>query len=135
MVPETVTLPPGVSVWPVAMTKAVVPPFTDAETGKPLGRVVVMGDDADRVDETPLTTTMEPDAVAGIEYVVPETVTALPGARVWPGAIEKAVVPSFTSALIVFWLSPSARVGEGPEIVEVAPFTTKIEPDAVAGIE
>lgn len=95
-----------------------------------------MGSEGARVDDTPLTTSTEPDAVAGMEYVVPEIVIAEPSATVCPGAMEKAVAPSFTVALTTFCCPlPIVRTGDEAERVEVAPFTTRIEPDAEEGIE
>ena len=86
------------------------------------------------VEVAPLTTRTEPEAVTGIENVVPETVTAFPGATVCPGATTNAVVPLMMEALILLCASRE-MTGVGPENVEVAPLTTRTEPDAAEGME
>lgn len=101
MVPETVIAVPGAKVCPGATAKAVVPSFIVALiVSCPL--IVRAGVGLGRVEEVPSTTMIEPDAAGGMEKVVPETVTAVPGASVWPGATTKAVVPSLIDALILF---------------------------------
>lgn len=137
MVPDTVMAEPGATVCPGAITKAAVPSFTVALTtfcSPP--PTVRTGDGPERVDVAPFTTRTEPDAEDGIEYVVPDTVIAEPGARVCSGAIANAVVPSLIVALTTFCSPPpTVRAGADLARVDVAPLTTSTEPDAGAGIE
>jgi hypothetical protein len=109
VVPETVTTPPWVRVWPGAMTNAVDEPATLAVIVWPL-RVRIgcpVWLDA-RVRVTPLTTAMEPsDAMLN---VVPPTVTAgPPGVNDTPGATEKT-----PDGFAVMVFCPTTSVGALP---------------------
>lgn len=85
VVPETVTTPPGVRVWPGPKIKAVVPSKT---TGLMPG---------ESVEVAPLAMTTTPPPVAGRLYVVPEMVRADPGASVLSPRTT-CVVPPITVA-------------------------------------
>lgn len=101
VVPEIVIASPGFNVVPGPRTYSVVPSRTVAENVFPsivrAGAAVMPG--RPRVEVTPLTTITDPDAEAGIEIVVPDTVMTPPGVRVWPGPTTKAVVPPTTEAV------------------------------------
>jgi hypothetical protein len=86
------------------------------------------------VEVTPLMTMTELEALAGMEYVVPETVSMPPGVSVWPGARTYAVVPLTAVAVME---RPPASVKTEPEPeprVDVCPLTTIVEPWPLAGM-
>lgn len=134
VVPETVTAFPGATVCPGATTNAVVPLTMEALILLCVSREMT-GVGPENVEIAPFTTKTEPDADEGMENVVPETVTAVPGASVCPGATTKAVVPPTMEAPTLLCVLPTVRAGGEALSVEVAPFATKIEPAPDVGIE
>jgi hypothetical protein len=106
VVPEIVTAgPPGVNVVPGPMTTSVVPSTTVAEYVWPFRvriAATVTGPGLLSVEVTPLTTTTEPEPLAGRLYTVPLTVSTPPGVRVVPGPTTNSVVPPTTVAATVW---------------------------------
>jgi hypothetical protein len=83
VVPEIVTDSPGLSVVPGASTYSVVPSRTFGVYVLPLMvKAAAVTGPLPIVDVTPLMTTTEPDADAGMLNVVPEMVRTPPGVRV-----------------------------------------------------
>lgn len=138
VVPETTMDWPGFNVVPGPSTYSVVPSRTVPEYVFP--SIVrsgpgVMGPDRLIVDVTPLITTTEPEAVAGMEMVVPERTMTPPGVRVWPGPSKNSVVPPATVAGIGNPLSLSTGRPGMPLNVCVTPLTTMVEPLPLMGRE
>jgi len=131
-VPETVITPPGVRVVPGPRTYSVIPLETVAEKVWPFS-VRAGGPPMPKTEVCPFTTTT-PEAEAGSEKVVPETITCPPGVRVVPGPRTNAVDPPDTLAVIGWPLTviTAGAVMDGFEFpsTEVWPFTTTTEPVA-----
>jgi len=90
------------------------------------GAGVMMGEPMPRVEVWPLTTMIEPPALDGREYVVPETTIWPPGVSVVPGPRTNSGVPLATMAVICCPLTVKTGnpVAAVPPRVWVTPLTT-----------